>query len=448
MTGIGETHAQGAGRGVRVVVVGGGIAGLTAALLLQRAGADAIVLEASDAVGGRVRTDTFDGPHGPVLVDRGFQVYLDAYPEGRRLLDLESLELGRFSPGAVVMRKGDAVRVADPFRDPLNAVGMLGSLLSPLEAARFAMLDRDLRDGAPDSAWTRPEQSSRELLKEAGLGDRAIDGFFRSFFGGVFFDRSLRTSARMLAFTYRMFAEGYACLPAGGMQRIPEQLAARLDPGTVRLGSPVSGVSQGRVQLADGSQLDCDEVIVATDQDAASRLVSGGALRSEGRWRPTTTLVFDAPDAPTGRLLALDGTGGGPINHLAAPSAVARGYAPDGRHVIYANTAADEASELADGDLLGATRDQLRGWFGRETDGWHHVTTVRVPRALPEFFAPRLGRPSESPRIGAGVLIAGDHAANASINGAMESGRRAAEAVVSSAASGEQRRTRRAAAYD
>ena len=436
MLGSGQTA-----EGQNVVIVGAGLAGLTAAVLLHRLGVHVAVLEAADQVGGRVRTDTIESSAGPVLLDRGFQVYLDAYPEGRALLDYDDLDLGAFEAGAIVFGCGGPARVADPFRDPVGAAKMLGSpVMTPLDAARFAMLDRELRESSEAAIWSRPEQSAIELLRDVGLSERAIDGFFRPFFGGVFFDGSLRTSARMLAFTYRMFAEGRACLPAGGMQRIPEQLASRLDPGAVRVRCPVDRVAPGEVVLGSGERLAADEIVVATDQDAAARLLAGSGfepkLRTGGRWRSTAMLAFLADEAPTGATLALDGAGTGPVNHLAAPSAAAKRYAAGGRHVIYANViegvSGTDWLSHEDHSLLSATQDQLRGWFGRAVDAWEPLGVHRVTHALPEFFAPALSQPERPARVAPGLLIAGDHHANASINGAMASGRRAAAAVMRS----------------
>ena len=101
-----------------VIVIGAGLAGLAAARRLSEAGRTVTLLEASDRVGGRVRTERVETAHGLHLVDRGFQVYLTAYPEGRRVLDLDALSLRGFLSGAMVRFEGAFHRVADPLRDP------------------------------------------------------------------------------------------------------------------------------------------------------------------------------------------------------------------------------------------------------------------------------------------------------------------------------------------
>ena len=83
---------------VDVLVVGAGIAGLTCARELERSGLEVEVLEASDAVGGRVRTDVVDG----FRCDRGFQLVNPAYPALRDLVDVGALELRQFAAGAAL----------------------------------------------------------------------------------------------------------------------------------------------------------------------------------------------------------------------------------------------------------------------------------------------------------------------------------------------------------
>jgi len=125
-----------------VVVIGAGLAGLTCARRLQAAGVDCIVLEAGDAVGGRVRTDMVDG----FRLDRGFQVLLTAYPAARKWLDYGRLELKKFSAGALVWCDGGRHRVSDPWREP---GALWATLRAPGGIARGQGANCDAASGGP-----------------------------------------------------------------------------------------------------------------------------------------------------------------------------------------------------------------------------------------------------------------------------------------------------------
>jgi phytoene dehydrogenase-like protein len=390
------------------------------------------VLEASDGVGGRVRTDRVPAEGGAFLVDRGFQVYLTAYPEGRRLLRLDELELRTFIPGAMVRCDGRFWRVADPLRFPLRALGTMLSrtpLLTRRDLVALGVMDLRLRIGGEEAAWRAPEQTAEAFLRGAGLSDRVIERFFRPFFGGVFLDRSLRTSARKLRATYRMFGRGRAALPAAGMQAIPEQLAARLGPESVRTAQRVVGVRAGEIETAGEGRLAASAVVVAVDGATAAELLPG---REPPAWKSTTSISFAADAAPGPEpILYLDGDGTGPANHVAVVSNVQPGYAPPGRALVSANVVAPFDGSAGDDRLVDDVRRQLHEWFGSAVDDWSHLRTDVIERALPSEDAPALEDPRRPVSSGIpGVFVAGDHLDNASINGALQSGRRAAEAVI------------------
>lgn len=415
-----------------VIIIGAGLAGLACARRLQAAGVEVQVLEASDAVGGRVRTDRVTNDEGTYLIDRGFQVYLTAYPEGRRVLDLDALEFQRFTPGAIIRCDGRFWPAGDPLRSPRAALSMLRSpLLEKRDIIRLGLLDLRLRTASEPAIWSAPEESSEALLRGAGLSDRVIERFFRPFFGGVFLDRSLATSARKLRLTYRNFARGRAALPAGGMQAIPEQLARGLD-GRIAFNHRVSGLSGSEVTMDDGSTMTAANVVVAADGHAASTLLAGCAAPA---WKRTVTVSFAADKAPTtAPTLFLDGDGGGPANHVAVISNVQPSYAPGGRALISATVVAPADLDAAPSAIESAVRGQLTDWFGDAVAGWRHLRTDRIEHALPSEDAPALREPRRPVTTGIdGVLVAGDHVDNASINGALESGRRAAEQLLAEA---------------
>jgi len=421
------------------IVVGAGLAGLACSRELTRAGRRVLLLEGADRVGGRVATDTVDG----FRIDRGFQVYNDAYPEGRRHLDLAALKLGRFEAGALVAEGSQLRRVADPWRNPLAAVAaVLAGTVGIGDGLRTARLRRDslkaLRAGLdPDAPARAGERTTAEELAARGFSRAFIERFFVPFFGGVFLERRLDTAAAVFLFDFAMFALGRACLPAGGMAAIPAQLAAGLPEGCLRLGCPVRQAAPGRVELASGEQFAAPEVVVATDRAAAARLLPPEYAASwrERADKSTRLVAFAADrsplDSPT---LLVSADASGPIDNLTVPSDIAAGYAPPGAALVTVSVR-QGFEAAAEARLVSAVREQAAGWFGGAARGWRELATVEVAHALPdESPAARRLRPA-SPRLADGLLVCGDHAASASINGALASGRRVAETILGDATS-------------
>jgi len=407
-----------------VLIVGGGLAGLCCARRLAQANVRSLVLESSDAIGGRVRTDEVDG----FLLDRGFQVLLTAYPEARATLDYPALELRSFHPGALVHWRGRLHRIADPLRAPADAIVSLFSPLGSLaDKLRVGKLWLDVRRESPEALLHRPETTTLARLRAAGFSDSLIERFLRPFFAGVFLERELVTSSRFFDFVFRMFAGGSIAIPAGGMGSIPTQIAAGLPAGTLRTGTRVSHVTPGSVTLESGESLDAAAVVVATDGDTAARLVP--AIQPPIAWNGCTTLYF-AAGAPPVRLpiLILDGEGTGPVNNVCVVSEVAPGTAPPSMALISATVVGIPDSE--DPELESAVRAQLAGWFGTEVGTWRLLRIYRLPNALPAEPPGVLDPPRRPVRVEAGLYVCGDHRDDASINGAMVSGRRTAKLVL------------------
>ena len=406
---------------VDVAIVGAGLAGLCCARELCARGIDAHVYEASDAVGGRVRTDEVDG----FRLDRGFQVFLTAYPEAQRVLDYDALDLRAFDPGAQIWLGDGFDHIGDPLRRPSTLWPTLTAGVGGLaDKVRVLGLRRAVTRPSLDALWRRPEITTEAALRERyGFSERMIDRFFRPFLGGVFLDRELTASSRSFEFYFRMFGRGDAAVPARGMQAIPEQIASLLPDGALHLNARVATAEPTRIALAGGETIEARAVVVATEAPEAATLLPGfDALPS----RSTVCIYWAADDAPSReRLLMLDGTGSGPVNNVQVMSNVAREYAPDGAALISASVLGHPVQ--TDDALVAEARDQLRGWFGDTVDAWRTLRVDRVLHALPDLRS--LDPPERSVLWDNGVYVAGDHRSNASINGAMVSGRHAAEAV-------------------
>ena len=408
----------------RVAIVGAGLAGLRCAGELHRAGADVVVIEAADRVGGRATTDELDG----FRLDRGFQVLLTAYPAARASLDLDGLGLGAFRRGAIVSRGGKLGRVADPTESPLDLLPSLASgAAGPADALRLARMRRRLLHSDPAELLAEePDVAAGDALLERGFGQRTRQRFLHPFLSGVFCERSLDTSSRLMDVYLRSFAAGQAALPAGGIEAIPRQLAAALPEGSVRLGEKVVRVDPRFVELRSGEGIEADAVVLAADGVSASDLDESVTLEP---WNPVACVYFDAPEPPVrGPWLVLDGDGLGPVNHLAVPSEVAPGYAPEGRALVSANVV--NPTETDDDALLAEVVEQLGRWFGTQVERWSHLRTYRIEHALP-FRPPGTLTPGGRPaRLESGVYCCGDHRDTPSIQGALYSGSRVAKAVL------------------
>lgn len=412
---------------VRIAIVGAGISGLSCALRVQELGGSPVLIDANSRVGGRVATEPSHG----FLIDRGFAILLVAYPEARRLLDYERLRLRRFEPGALVW-DGRAFRlVPHPLRRPLAAVrAVLSGVVGVRDAA--AVLPLAIRAVLRRPAFPRVAGRSVADTIARGMRPTFVESFLRSFFGGVFLDRSLGTDLGQLEFCLSMFAAGAAAVPSGGMAEIPRQMAADLPPGSFRLGSRAVAVDGQGVTLADGGREPADAVVVATEMDECGRLL--GETTSARPWQSTAMLAFDLPAEEAGRgILLLDGTGEGPINHACFISSVAPNYAPSGRAILYANVVDPEALALGDPDLAARARAQLARWFptSRVSD-WSLRRVVRIARALPRQHPEDLASPRPT-QVAPRLFRCGDHLADGSLNGAMRSGRLAADAAVAAA---------------
>ena len=399
-----------------VVVIGAGLAGLAAAYVVQQAGHGVTVLEASDGVGGRVRTDVVDG----YRLDRGFQVILTSYPELHRQLDVPALRLERFDPGALIWRGGRGHVVGDPFRQPTALLSTaLAPIGSPLDKARVALLRRRISRGHASLLLAGDDVSTAEMLRREGFSPTMVERFWRPLYAGIQLDPDLGTSRRLFDIVFRSLTDGDGAVPALGMQVIADQLAAKLRPGTVQLRRAVTALEGTTVHTAEGS-LDPQAVIVATEGPAASRLLGLPAVGS----RAVSCVYFGAPSAPVDdRLIVLDGTGVGPVLNVAVMSNVSRAYAPEGRHLI-----ACAIPGRVDGDLEGEARAQLRGWWGPQVDDWQHLRTYRIDHGQPDQSPPFT--PKKSVTLGGGRFVCGDHRDTGSTQGALFSGRRCGETVV------------------
>ena len=414
---------------MRVIIVGAGLAGLTCARVLAESGVAVTLFEASDGVGGRVRTDAVDG----FLLDRGFQVYFTSYPVSRRYLDHTKLDFRAFDPGAILHREGKSNVLSDPLRDPKALVPtLLSDAASPADKLRTAGLAAKILPGTAATAAAEnggADTSTLDYLRASGLSERYIDSFYRPFYGGVFLSRTLYTSSRVFRFTFRMLATGRTVVPAKGMGEMPKQLAANLPADHILLDSPVEALLRDGDRVvgvrARGQEHEADAVVVATDAPTAGELT--GEAVPEG-YVGEVCLYYETSGLGSGKKIMLNADNGAFVNNAVEISNVSERYAPDGRHLLYAVTL--EGQDLPDGELHRRGVEELsRLYPGAD------FRPLGLRRILYGQFAQPPGihddLPPNSPAT-PGLFLAGEYTEDSSINGSMLSGEKAAGEVLAS----------------
>ncbi|WP_406176073.1 NAD(P)/FAD-dependent oxidoreductase [Streptomyces canus] len=449
-----------------VVIVGAGVAGLSAAHRLTSQGVTVAVLEAAPCVGGRMSTEKVDG----FRLDRIGQLLSTAYPELRLAPGLDGLVLRPFAPGVLLHGDGRHHRVDAPAgarsaRGALHAVRALASAPRGMPGPRLVAASRRAVSrratfrvlpgagqgtasraaraaaplgGAVDQArlgaaltrfanvpverlLARPELPAGQSLAARGLPARTIEGFLRPLLAALLCDPALTTSSRCADLALRAFAGGRLCVPEGGAEALPELLAQTLPTGTVHTGVRVTSVSTTSVTTAEHGEIRCRAVLLATDARAAAELLPG--LRVPG-FHPVTVVHHTTDEPPrTGSALLLDADRGGPVAHTAVISEVDPSRAPSGRALISSTVLGAPPS-----DLETAVRTHLARLYGTPTHRWETLAVHHTPEAVPAMPAPHdLRRPV---RLLAGLYVCGDHRDTSTIQGALHSAHRAATAIL------------------
>ncbi len=404
-----------------IAIIGAGLAGLSCAYYLEKAGWKAILYEMDGRVGGRIQTDRLEG----FLLDRGFQIVLSSYPEFKRLFKPQALQLKSIPSGAMIYYDKHWHLLENPLQNP--------SFLYYSKDLPFIQ-QGDLFKVVKlyGSAWlssfdsSQPPQSTGDFLKQTGLSSSFIEAFWRPFFGGVFLDLDLQTQISTFAHLAAFFATGLACLPAEGMQAIPLQLAQRLKKSHLLTHHRVQAIEGQQLVLSTGEVQAADKIVLATDAWQAAQMDSH---LSAPPARSVTCLYFalDQDALSFSPYLYLNGMRQGPINNLLFNSITQPTYAPSGQ--VLASVTVIEPSWQNHDNLLEAVLDQLETWFNVSAKKWRHLRTYRILHALPaQVEAPF--NPYAFLEHQPHVYLCGELVDEPSINGALYSGRIVAEKLM------------------
>ncbi|MFD9292095.1 NAD(P)/FAD-dependent oxidoreductase [Streptomyces sp. NPDC060030] len=407
-----------------VVIIGAGIAGLSAAHQLISAGVDVSVLEAAAHAGGRMATDDMDG----FRLDRLGPLLSSACAELSTTPGLDGLVLRDFAPGVLVHSGGRQYRAGDvrSARGALRAVRSRPSaprapLGGAIEQARLGAWLARLAAAPEPRILARPDEAALDALSARGLPPRLVGGFLRPLLSALLGDPGLMTSSRVADLTLRDYARGRLCVPSGGSATLPDLLAAALPPGTLRTGVHVTAADITSVRTKEHGELGCRSLLLATGAGAAAELLPG--LRTPAFHQVTVLHHTTSQPPPTGARLLLDADRSGPVAHTAVMSEVDPSRAPHGRALITSTVLGPPPP-----DLDGAVRAHLATLYGTPTDDWELLAAHHDAEAVPAMPPPH--DPRRPVRLLAGLYVCGDHRDTSTVQGALRSGRRAASAIL------------------
>jgi protoporphyrinogen oxidase len=407
----------------KVYIIGAGISGLIAAIELEKSGFHPVILERSSEIGGRMKTDVFNG----FLLDHGFQVLNTAYPEAKQYLDFGQLQLKSFDPGAVIFEGKDSYIITDPLRNPLKIVGMAFSKVGTfLDKVKMFTLTQELKKKSNEAIFAEKSISTLQYLKNYGFSDSVIHNFFKPFFRGIFLEKNLDTSSRMFEFIFKMFAQGNAAIPAKGMGQIPEMLRKQLKKTKILLNTPISFLEGKKIHLLNGEILAADRIIVATQPDRIIHQLHGQFLAAQKVINLYFQLQKSFMARPMIGLLAGDGY---LINNIVFMDDVSPEYAPPDKALLSVTVLETTLSEK---ELIKGVQAELEIISGIKAEYFKFLKSYFIDYALPTLDDPKYSMPSTECKIYDDVFLAGDYLLNGSINAAMTSGRIAALALVQS----------------
>lgn len=406
-------------KSINIAIIGAGVSGLIAAITLEKGGYAPTIYEATDSIGGRVKTDIVDG----YQLDHGFQVLLDAYPMAQKYLNYDFLQLQKFLPGALVYDKGKSSVIGDPLRELdllfptlTSNVGTIGDKLKVFK------LNRLLKSKTIKEIFEEPETTTLQFLNEFGFTNSIITRFFKPFFSGIFLEPNLSTSSRMFQFVYKMFASGSAVLPKGGIGAIPDQLKQQLRKTKFEFNTSVEKCMDDKITFSNGKSTYADYTIIATD---ASPLIPNLREQQLG-WHSCDTLYFTTDareiDKP---LIGLISDQEALINNIFYHTSLEMDKKGVGQLL---SVTVVKKHDLTEYQLVQRVKEDLKKFCGITTD--RYLKNYNIKNALPRLNDLRYELMPSETRLTENVFLAGDYLLNASLNAAMMSGEMAAKGVL------------------
>ena len=382
----------------KVIVVGAGLSGLSAAITLENEGISVTVLESSDRPGGRVTSDVIDG----FVCDRGFQLINANYPEIKRIGIIKEIDFVSATAVIEVARNEDRIRIGDPRSAFLSVFNSeTGSIFEKLRLVKYLLV-------------SKPAASVGEELKNSGLG-KTYERVLRPFLTGVFLADPLLVNSEYGRTAIKHFVTGNSGLPIGGVKSLSEALASRVSD--IRYGVQVNSIKKNTVSTSKG-KFEADAIIVATDATTAAQLLD---LTEVPQLVGCTTWYHSTKESPSqSKSLVIDSQNRGPVVNTMVISNMMSDYAPAGKNLISSTS------------ILPATESEIRRHlailYGVDTRNWKLVAKYEIPSALP--LAGLEKTLASGAHVKDSIYLAGDYKSAPSQNGALLSGRLAALSVL------------------
>ncbi|WP_343764431.1 FAD-dependent oxidoreductase [Gangjinia marincola] len=398
----------------KIHIIGAGVSGLIAARVLENHGYAPTILEASDRVGGRVKTEHEDG----FVLDHGFQVLLTAYPKAKEYLDFEALKLEKFLPGAVIFGEGSKQTIGDPLRNlSLLFPTILASVGTISDKLKVLKLNIQLKKKSLEEIFDSPEKTTYDYLNEKGFSKGMIEQFFKPFFSGIFLEPNLETSSRMFEFVYKMFGEGYAAVPHDGIEAISQQLKAQLKQTTFKFNTAVRDVQDDEIKLVNGTNINSHFSIIATE---ASSLVSN-LSNQQTSWKGCDSLYFEVENKVLDKpVIGLISAPEALINNLNYPKQAGA------THLLSVTVVKDHALSIE--DLKIKVVQELKQYCGISVKRF--IKHYMIKKGLPKLTNLQYSIDPTETQLKEQVFLAGDILLNGSLNAAMIAGEAAAMGVI------------------
>jgi len=407
---------------IKVHIIGGGISGLVAAQVLENNGISPFILDAESRVGGRLKTDVVKGHQ----LDRGFQVLLSSYSAAKKYLDYNGLCLQKLKAGSCVFADGKQYLFGDPLRDLSLFIPTIFSPLGTLsDKLKIAKLNFHLQRKTIDKIFEDREITTKEYLSVKGFSKKIIKNFFTPFFSGVFLENELSTSSRMFEFVFKMFGEGLALLPKGGIEDVSIHLKNKLQNTKIHNDSLVSSVKEKEITMSNGKKIKTNYVIIATEP---TNLVNG-LKNQKVDWKSCQNIYFTCPKRVYEKaFIGLVSNQDCLVNNIFYPTSIPTNKKT--KHELLSVTVVKD-HDLTEKELIERVKKELKEECKIEDVAF--LKLYNIPKALPKLSGLQYDVSPSQTKLKDGIFLAGDVLLNGSLNAAILAGEKAAMGVLDAA---------------